>query len=48
MNELHKHSITFLNPSSTVESKSGLMLTQIMEYQRINDRELQEAVNVLM
>ena len=48
MNELNKHSITLLNPASTVESKSSLMLTQIMEYQRINNRELQEAVNILM
>lgn len=48
MNELHKHSISLLKPASEIKSKSSLLLTQIMEYQGINEQQLQDAVNTLI
>lgn len=45
MNDLHIHSISILNPGSTVKDKAGSTLDQIREYQGIDQVELQEAVN---
>jgi hypothetical protein len=47
MSELHKHGISILNPSSDdIKDKAGgVTLDQIREYQRIDKKELQEAIN---
>ena len=47
MSELHKHGISLVNPKSIQESKSGIKLIQIMEYQRINALQMNEAINIL-
>ena len=44
MNDLHKHSISALNPESDIRDKAGSTLEQIKEYQGIDEQELQEAV----
>jgi hypothetical protein len=44
MNDLHKHSISVLNPDSDIKDKAGSTLEQIRQYQGIDERELQDAV----
>ena len=43
MNDLHKHSISVLNPESATSDKAGSTLEQIMQYQGIDERQLKEA-----
>jgi hypothetical protein len=43
MNDLHRHSISILNPELTAKDKAGVTLEQIREYQGIDERQLQEA-----
>ena len=45
MNDLHIHSISILNPGSTVKDKAGSTLGQIREYQGIDEVELQETIH---
>jgi hypothetical protein len=47
MKDLHMHSISVLEPSSTSHEKSAMTLDQIREYQDIAPEQLQEAVNQL-
>jgi hypothetical protein len=44
MEDLHKHSITVLDPSKKSISKSSMPLSVIREYQGIEDKELKDAV----
>jgi hypothetical protein len=48
MNGLNMHSISLLDPESASKGKSGLTLTQIMEYQGIDQNQLHEAVNFIV
>jgi hypothetical protein len=48
MNDLHKHSISVLNPESDIKDKAGSTLEQIRQYQGIDDQELQQAVNTIL
>jgi hypothetical protein len=45
MSDLHMHSISVLNPGSTVKDKAGSTLDQIRVYQGIDEVDLLEAVN---
>jgi len=45
MEELHKHSISVLDPSKGETSKSSMPLPEILKYQQIDDSELSDAVN---
>ena len=47
MNDLHKHSISLLNPASDIKDKAGSTLEQIRQYQGIREQELQEVVKQL-
>jgi hypothetical protein len=45
MDDLHKHSISVLDPNSAAKDKAGVTLEQILEYQGIDENELQEGVS---
>ena len=45
MNDLHKHSISLLDPQASVSGKSGVTIAEIRRYQGINESELQEAID---
>lgn len=47
MNDLHKHSISILNPESSAKDKAGSTLEQIRQYQGIDEQQLQEVVKQL-
>lgn len=44
MNDLHAHSISVLNPESSVKYKAGSTLEQIRKYQEIDEKELRDAI----
>ena len=45
MNELNMHSISVLSPYSAARDKSGMTLEQIIEYQEIGEKQLQEVID---
>jgi hypothetical protein len=45
MNDLHKHSISLLDPETAVSGKSGMTIEEIRKYQGINEFQLQVAVD---
>jgi hypothetical protein len=45
MNELNMHSISVLDPYSAVRDKSGMTLEQIIQYQEIDEKQLQEVID---
>jgi hypothetical protein len=45
MEDLHMHSISIIDPNSAAKDKAGMTLEQIREYQGIDEKELQEAIN---
>lgn len=47
MNDLHKHSISVLNPESDIKDKAGSTLEQIRQYQGIDEQQLQDVVKQL-
>jgi hypothetical protein len=49
MGDLHKHSISILDPKSTsARDKAGMTLEQIREYQGIDERQLQQAIHQIV
>ncbi|HEY7081535.1 MAG TPA: hypothetical protein VH500_17720 [Nitrososphaeraceae archaeon] len=47
MNDLHKHSISALNPESDMKYKAGSTLEQIIQYQGIDEQQLQAVIRQL-
>jgi len=46
MNDLHKQAISFLQPGPNMIPKGGrYKLKQIMKFQGIDERQIQEAIN---
>ena len=45
MNELNMHSISALDPYSAARDKSSMTLEQIIQYQGIEEKQLQEVID---